>query len=427
MTVAYSVDHLHDPPVRWRGRVVGFSIAGVLGVAGLVLADRLLTESHAHTLDGYAFAEVLEGTLTVAVQGTGSLQPVRQRWITAEVSGIVESIGEVAGRSVRTGDLLIRLSNPRLDGVLRQYQVALAEARANRAGLLARGEDRRLAADAAVMLAKADADLADLRLRAQTQLLNQQAVSAVDHERARIQADRAGMTLRIEQRRREQLDRTLSVEVMASDAQLEVAELDASLAAKDVAALEIRATLDGTVQIVQVQPGESVSGGQKVARIADEGELRAEVVVPEAYAAELAQGQYAVVHVLDAEVRSVVVRVDPAVMNGSVNVHLDFREPLPDGIRPDLSVRATVTVREIEAATYVRRPSGVFDHRTVDVFVLGENGASARRTPVQFGAGTLSHVEVLAGLDPGDRVVLDSTARFGDAEIISTGDGAALL
>ena len=407
--------------------MVGLTVVGAVAVAGLVLADRLLFRSYAHTITEYAFAEVLKGSLKVTVQGTGSLQPVRQRWITAGVSGIVETISGVAGGTVSEGDLLVRLSNPRLASVRRQRQAALAEAKANHASLLARAEDRRLVANAAVMYAKADADLAVLRLKAHSELLGRQAVSAIDHERTRIQAERAQLAHRIEQQRREQLDRTLSVEMTASEAKLEAAEQEAGLADENVTALSILATRGGTVQTIQVQPGESVSIGQKVARIADQTELRARVVVPEAYASNLAPGQRAVVMVLNTEIQAVVARVNPAVTNGSVTIHLDFTEPLPDGIRPDLSLRSTVTVREIDDTTYVRRPSGVFDHRAAHVFVLAEDGALARRTLVQFGAGTLSHVEVLRGLNQGDRVVLDSTARFGDVEVIATGEGAGLL
>ena len=47
------------------------------------------------------------------------------------------------------------------------------------------------------------------------------------------------------------------------------------------------------------------------------------------------------------------------------------------------------------------------------------DGSSAVRRPVQLGVSSLSNVEVLSGLQPGDKVVVSGSDLFGDAERVS--------
>ena len=89
--------------------------------------------------------------------------------------------------------------------------------------------------------------------------------------------------------------------------------------------------------------------------------------------------------VLNADVAAVVSRVDPAVTQNSVAVDLAFAEDLPPGARPDLSIRATVTVAKLADVLFVRRPLGVNDDGTTDLLRLADDGRSASRTAVRFG------------------------------------------
>ena len=168
-----------------------------------------------------------------------------------------------------------------------------------------------------------------------------------------------------------------------------------------------------------MEPGERIMAGAQVVRVVDSRSLIAAIRVPESYAARLAAGQPAVATVLNAEVPSVVVCVDPAVTRGSVAVELEFAAPLPAGARPDLSMRAVVTVAELDDVLFVRRPTHVRDESRADVFRLAQDGQSAARTPVPVGFGTLKEIEVRDGLEEGDAIILGNTARFENEETIA--------
>ena len=101
----------------------------------------------------------------------------------------------------------------------------------------------------------------------------------------------------------------------------------------------------------------------------------------------------------------------------SVAIDVDLKGELPAGARPELSIRGTVTVAELEDALYVRRPLRVRDDTTAEVYRLADDGESAARVAVRFG-GTLRHVEVVDGLAEGDTIIVGSTTGFDEEERI---------
>lgn len=367
----------------------------------------------------FSVGEVQRGLLTVTAQGAGSLRPVDERWLTAKASGVLAEIRIGIGVRARAGDVVVRLANPALAQLAAQAEQRHAEARASHSVLLAQIADRKLAREAAVAAAVAAVEEAALRLQAEAELMEKQAISAIAFEATRIRAEQAQAALDIERRRTAQLTATVAAEREASDARLANSKLALEQAQAKAAALAVRAEAAGIVQALPASLGESVPEGAKVARIADPSRLHAVVRVPESWAGKLATGQAVTVRVASADVAATVSRVDPSVTDGSVAVDLAFAAPLPEGVYPDLSIRATITVAAIEDALFVRRPAGVRDNQTAEVFVLNADEDAAARTLVQFGTGTVRQVQVLDGLQEGDRILLGNFGRLGDVDAVT--------
>ena len=419
-SAVYAMDRPRQPERWWRGRPVLYVGVGLVVVGAVVAVDRILLAGAGEAAVGReVVAGVERGFLAVTVQGAGTLRPEDERLVTAKTTGVVADVLAPPGATVKAGEALVRLANPQLAQYQRRAAIALAEAEADHRVLLARFEDRKLAAAATVAHATMAAEEADLRLQAETKLLARQAVSNVDYQRTRIHAEQTRTVRSIEERRAEQLAATMVAEREASAARVANRELEFEQSQEAVAALTVRAENAGSVQEVPVVAGESVISGAVIARVADLSHLRAVVRVPETYASNLAVGQSAIVAVQNAEVPAVVSRVDPAVSNGSVVVDLDFTASLPDGVRPDVSVRATITVAEIDDTLFVRRPAGVYDNRSAEVFVAAADADEAIRRRVQFGLGTLRQVQVIEGLQQGDQVIVGSTTRFEDVDVVT--------
>ena len=419
---AYATDRPRQPAPWWRNRHTLIAAGCALVLAAMAVAvDKGLRRQATPSLAAgeFSMGEVQRGLLTVTAQGAGSLRPVDERWLTAKASGVLAEIRIAIGVRARAGDVVVRLANPALAQLAAQAEQRHAEARASHSVLLAQIADRKLAREAAIAAAVAAVEEAALRLQAEAELMEKQAISAIAFEATRIRAEQAQTALDIERRRAAQLTETVAAESEASDARLANSKLALEQAQAKAAALAVRAEADGIVQALPASLGESVAEGAKVARIADPSRLHAVVRVPESWAGKLATGQAATVRVASADVSATVSRVDPSVTDGSVAVDLAFAAPLPDGVYPDLSIRATITVAAIEDALFVRRPAGVRDNQTADVFVLNASEDAAVRTLVQFGTGTVRQVQVLDGLQEGDRILLGSFAHLGDVDAVA--------
>lgn len=383
-SAAYEMDRPRSPGHWWTRRRIAYAACGAFALMALAAADRYLLQRRLDVVASQdTIAAVQRGRLTVAVQGAGTLEPLDARLVSAGASGVVGDVLAGPGTEVRPGDPIVRLLNPDLRQQVRRAEIALAEANASHRVLLVRFEDRKLAAEAALAQATAAAAEASLRLEAEDKLLDQRAIPGVDYQRTRIRAEQARSALGIEKRRREQLTATIEAERAESKARVENRALAFELAQAGADALLVRSGSAGTVQEVLVVAGEPVVEGAVVARVADAGELLAVVRVPETYASNLAVGQAATVVALNTDVPARVAGVDPTVTEGSVGVSLGFAVTLPAGVRPYLSVRATIIVAEIEDALFVRRPAGVFDNRAASVFVVDDEAGEAKARAVR--------------------------------------------
>ena len=113
-----------------------------------------------------------------------------------------------------------------------------------------------------------------------------------------------------------------------------------------------------------------------------------------------------------------VIRIDPAVQAGTVQVDVDLVGALPSGARPDLSVDGTIEIERLADVVYVGRPAFGQPGSTVGLFRLDADSDIARRVPVKLGRASVSVIEVAQGLKPGDKVILSDTSAWDEYDRI---------
>jgi HlyD family secretion protein len=182
--------------------------------------------------------------------------------------------------------------------------------------------------------------------------------------------------------------------------------------------LQVRAGLGGVLQEITVEVGQQVAPGANLARVADPSRLMARVHVPATQARDVVPGQTAEVDTRNGVIGARVARVDPAVHDGTVTVDLALAGELPRGARPDLNVDGTVEIERLDDVVYVGRPAFGQEGSTVGLFRLEPDGVHATRVQVKLGRASVSTIEVLEGLKPGDEVVLSDTSRWDEVDRI---------
>jgi multidrug efflux pump subunit AcrA (membrane-fusion protein) len=109
-------------------------------------------------------------------------------------------------------------------------------------------------------------------------------------------------------------------------------------------------------------------------------------------------------------------RIDPAAVNGTIAVDITLAGALPKGARPDLSVDGTIELERLANVLHVGRPADGSSETTVGLFRLEPNGNAATRTPVKLGRASANAIEVIEGLNEGDRVILSEMSRWDTAD-----------
>jgi HlyD family secretion protein len=183
------------------------------------------------------------------------------------------------------------------------------------------------------------------------------------------------------------------------------------LAAREVQNLHVKAGMTGVLQQLPVEVGQRVIAGANLARVADPTKLKAQVKIAETQAKDIQINQPASIDTRNGVVPGHVIRVDPAVEQGTVTVDVALDGALPKGARPDLSVDGTIELERLDNVLFVGRPAFAQDGATVGVFRLTTSG-EALRTPVHFGRSSVNTIEILSGLNVGDQVILSDTSAY---------------
>jgi HlyD family secretion protein len=176
--------------------------------------------------------------------------------------------------------------------------------------------------------------------------------------------------------------------------------------------LHVRAGAEGVLQELSVEVGQRVAAGTALAKVVQPTRLKAALKIPETQAKDVQIGQTASVDTRNGLVPGHVVRVDPSVVEGSVTVDVKLDAALPKGARPDLSVEGTIEIENLADVVYVGRPAFGQPNSTVGIFKLDEDGKSASRVQVKLGRASVNSVEILSGLQPGDRVILSDMSAW---------------
>jgi HlyD family secretion protein len=355
---------------------------------------------------------VQSGPMICRVDGLGTLVPEDVRWLSAGTDGRVDQILLLPGAHVKPDTVILQLSNPDLD---------------------------RQIIDAELAMKKSEAELDNLRVQLQAQLLNEKALEAQlesDATQAKLEADRDDallkaqlgtvMNAKISRAKADSLATRLQIEreklgiaAEARQAQLtakqaEVAQTQAlySLRTEQKQALMVRAGMSGILEEVSIGLGQQVGPGTILARVANSARLMARIHVPEAQASNIEPNQLASVTLQDHSYSAKVVHVDPNVQNGTVNVDLKFVGPQPREARTDLSASGSIDIEKIPQTTFVKWPLQSHGGAPLSLYKVSDDGKQASRVEVILGHISDDSVQITQGLQPGDRIIVSDMSNW---------------
>jgi HlyD family secretion protein len=161
-----------------------------------------------------------------------------------------------------------------------------------------------------------------------------------------------------------------------------------------------------------------VTPGLNLARVADMARLKAEVRIAETQTKDIGIGQVASIDTRNGIIPGRVIRIDPASQNGTVAVDVALEGELPKGARPDMSVDGTIELERLDDVLFVQRPAFGQEKSTITLFKLDPDGQNATRTQVTLGRSSVTTIEIISGLQVGDRVILSDTSQWDNVDRI---------
>ncbi|TQV72307.1 HlyD family efflux transporter periplasmic adaptor subunit [Aliikangiella marina] len=363
--------------------------------------------------DAMVFSEVKRGDFKVSVRGNGVLVPANIQWLSTNVEARVERLVVKPGKMVTQGELIVELSNPQLLQQLEETMWELEALEADAQAQQVAQESALLDQKSAMLNAQLDFESSQLKQKAQAKLYQQKsgAVSRIDYENTLMETKQLKQRWQIQQERYAKMQENLDAQNNARQARLNKMKKTLERIQHQVDGLNVRATMNSVVQEIPLEPGQQVPVGSNIAKLAQLDSLIAELQVPELQIRDVAIGQKVLIDTRNSHIEGFVSRVDPAVINGNVQVDVEFSISLPAEARPDLTVDGEIRVAEIANTLHVSRPLFAQSESQTGVYRLTDDGQFAERVIVKLGKGSVNQIQIIDGLTAGDRIIIsDSTS-----------------
>jgi HlyD family secretion protein len=411
-------DTVLTPPAAHKLKRRALWIGGVVALA--VLAAVLLAawgdSEHSVSASRLRIAEVGRGTLVRDASVNGRVVAAVSPTLYSTAPATV-NLKVAAGDTVKKGDVLAVLESPDLTDELKREVSSYEQLKAEvaRQQILARKQK---------LLAQREADTAEIdRLSAQRTLERYESVAQVgiiakiDYQKAKDALNSAQIRARHASQAAALEGDDVQLALKTKINELERQRLSLANAQRRVDELTVRAPVDGFIGTLNVQNRMVVAANAPLMTLVDLSKLEVEIEVPETYVADLGLGMNAEITLPSGKATGKLSALSPEVVRNQVLARVRFDGEQPKGLRQSQRVTARLLIEE--KPNVVMLPRGPFVESEGGRHAYVVQDGVAVRTPIQLGATSISAVEVLSGLKPGDKVVISGTDTFNNANRVS--------
>jgi HlyD family secretion protein len=402
-----------------RRRQLFILAAVILGVAAVSVGVSRLKPA-APTVDrGTVWTDTVKrGPMLRQVRGLGTLVPTQEavRQIPAETEATVVRIHMLPGSQIRADTILVQMTNPQTEQAAVDAQLQLKAAEAEYQSLRVKLESDLMNQKAGAATVHADDAQAQRQADTDKALYELGVISGLAYKSSRGKADEFTTRNDLETQRLAANQRAIESQMAQEQAKVDEMQTLAQLKQKQLDALKVRAGIDGVLVDLPLQVGQHVLPGTMLAKVVEPEHLMATLKVAETQARDVQIGELALIDTHNGLIAGTVMRVDPGVQNGTVTVDVKLTGELPKGARPDLSVDGTIDLERMDNVLYVGRPAFGQENSTISLFKLSPDGQGALRVPVKVGRASVNSIQIIEGLREGDAVILSDMSRWDNTD-----------
>lgn len=397
-------------PKHWKFIIPGLLL--LIVCTALILRDP--TSTYQVDRQKVSIDEVKYDAFEDYIRLMGVVEPISVIYLDASEGGIVEEILIEEGNMVKKGDVILKLSNADLSMTILNSETQLAE----KANLLRETyinmEQQKLSLQRDLL--NLEYDLVKKKrefdhnkiLHDQGFIPNDEYLQAKEEYELSLKL----MELSLERNRQDSIFR--KTQIRKINLNLENMERNMELVYQRQQNLHVKAPFDGQLGLLEATLGESIKQGQRIGQVNVLTSYKIKAKIDEHYIDRVIKGLEASFIRQADTFQLQVKKVYPAVRNGSFEVDLVFTGKQPENIRTGQSYHLGLQLGETQQTLLLAR-GGFFQSTGGQwVYVLAEDGKTARKRPIRIGKQNPRYYEVLEGLERGEKVITSGYDTFGN-------------
>ena len=389
-------------------------IAGIVFVAPSV--KRWANASVSVPFERVRTATVTRGDLVRDVSVQGRVVAAVRPTLYATAPGTI-SLHAEAGERVIAGQVLATVDSPELTNQLQQAEASLAQRKLDL-------ERQRIESRQLALEKRKAADLAEVSLIAARREKRRADVAKergvipdIDFEKAQDDLRNAELAYEHAKADADLYDERLSFELRASEFEVDQQKLVVEELQRRVDGLSINSPVDGIVGDLLVDQKAAVTRDTPIMAVVDLSRFEIDVLVPEGYADDLSIGMSADIQSGGQRFEGELVAVSPEVVNNQVAARVRFVGDGPLGLRQNQRLTTRILLAEYADVVMVQRGQFLDTGGGRMAYVVSEDRVAQRRQ-IRTGAYSLGAVEILAGLEPGETIVISNLDPFRGADTV---------
>ena len=402
-----------------RTTVIVSSVATVLVVLAVGWSSMLSNNYRKINRNDILLGTVQQGDLQVEISGYGILRSDKQKLLTALTAATVEEVVLKPGAKVSANSILLKLNNPELIQMLERSKMAVAKEMANLRRVKLNNTRILLAESAQLSELKARYKKAKLKRDAEETLVKQKIVSRLTYQTSVLEQEHLSESIEIQLERMSQLKLVNEEAIKIQQGEIFQTQAMHRSVKHRVEKLTVKAGIDGILQRLPVELGQSLIPGQELALIGSDDDLLALIKVSQSQAENVQVGHRAIVKIRRFQVTGTVTRITPEVQEGTIEVEIKFSQQLPNSARPELSVDAIIYTEKLDNIFYLERPVNVRPHSSKLIYKFDNENKLAVLTTLNFGEVAGRYIEIKNGADLNDTFILTDMSSFKGSDKIN--------
>lgn len=388
--------------------IIGGAVVVILSVVLMVVMRASVSRSD------LMLATVDTGSIQTSITGSGKVVPAFEEIITSPISTRVVEVYCKAGDSVDVGTPLLRLdlqsTETELNKLKDQIQMKRYELDQQQVNNDTKIKDLAMQ----VKVKEMAVNRMEVELRNERYLDSLGSGTGDKVKEAELKFNTGKLEL-------EQMRQKLQSERRITDADLKVKNLEINIAEKNLGEMNrtlddarIRAPRKATLTYVNDQIGQKISEGEQIAIISDLSHFKVDGELADSYGDRIGVGSKAMVKLGRQQLPGFVANVTPLSRNGVISFTVRLDDDNYSGLRSGLKTDVYILCDLMEDVTRIKNGTFYTGPGSYELFVMTSDDELERRT-VRLGESNYEYVEVISGLQPGDKVVLNDMKRFKDS------------